>query len=179
MVYSLIAFDERVTFWLQRIRSLPCACVYVALFAHAYNAANSHAQGSDWARCSQKVTLSSKAIGDVANSKRPLLIIPKVQLRLRVTRRSVTALTRYLQKLAKIVCGYKFHKNFGDCRRSCVHTMNNRGRLEIATSAIGDVANSKRPLLIIPKVQLRLRVTRKSATALARYLQKLAKIVCG
>ena len=26
--------------------------------------------------------------GDVANSKRPLLIIPKVQLRLRVTRRS-------------------------------------------------------------------------------------------
>ena len=37
---------------------------------------------------------------------------------------------------------------------------------------IGDVANSKRPLLIIPKVQLRLRVTRRSATALARYLQK-------
>ena len=25
--YSLIAFDERVTFWLQRVRSLPCACV--------------------------------------------------------------------------------------------------------------------------------------------------------
>ena len=23
--YSLIAFDERVTFWLQRVRSLPCA----------------------------------------------------------------------------------------------------------------------------------------------------------
>ena len=44
---------------------------------------------------------------------------------------------------------------------------------------IGDVANSKRPLLIIPKVQLRLRVTRRSATALARYPQKLAKIVCG
>ena len=59
--YSLIAFDERVTFWLQRIRSLPCACAYVALFArrlaynqyaiaHACNAANAHAQGSDPAR---------------------------------------------------------------------------------------------------------------------------------
>ena len=44
---------------------------------------------------------------------------------------------------------------------------------------IGDVANSKRPLLIILKVQLRLRVTRRSANALARYPQKLAKIVCG
>ena len=70
--YSLIAFDERVTFWLQRIRSLPCACANVALFArrlvnhyaiaHAYNAANAHAQGSDWACWSQKVTLWSKAI---------------------------------------------------------------------------------------------------------------------
>ena len=49
----------------------------------------------------------------------------------------------------------------------------------VASQAIGDVANSKRPLLIIPKVQLRLRVTRRSATALARYPQKLAKIVCG
>ena len=55
--------------------------------------------------------------------------------------------------------------------------------------SIGDVANSKHPLLIIPKVQLRLRVTRevqlrlrvtrRSATALARYSQKLAKFVCG
>ena len=45
--------------------------------------------------------------------------------------------------------------------------------------AIGNVANSKRPLSIIPKVQLRLRVTRKSATALARYLQKLAKLFAG
>ena len=56
--YSLIAFDERVTFWLQRVQSLPCACAYVALLArrlaynhyaitHAYNAANTHAQGSD------------------------------------------------------------------------------------------------------------------------------------
>ena len=40
--------------------------------------------------------------------------------------------------------------------------------------AIEDVANSKCPLLIILKVQLRLRVTCKSATALARYPQKLA-----
>ena len=66
--YSLIAFDERVTFWLQRIRLLPCALAYVALFArrlaynhyeiaHTYNAANAHAQGSDWARWSHKVTL--------------------------------------------------------------------------------------------------------------------------
>ena len=72
--YSLIAFKERVTFWLQRIRPLPCACAYVALFAcrlaynyyaiaHAYSAANAHAQGSDRARWSHKVTLSSKAIG--------------------------------------------------------------------------------------------------------------------
>ena len=63
--YSLIAFDERVTFWLQHVRSLPCACSYVALFvhrfaynhyaiAHAYNAANTHAQGSDPACWSQK-----------------------------------------------------------------------------------------------------------------------------
>ena len=55
--YSLIAFDERVTFWLKRVRSLPCACAYVALLvrrlaynhyaiAHVYNAANTHAQGS-------------------------------------------------------------------------------------------------------------------------------------
>ena len=44
--------------------------------------------------------LSELSVGtlDVANSKRPLLIIPNVQLRLRVTRRSVTALARYLQK---------------------------------------------------------------------------------
>ena len=59
--YSLIAFDERVTFWLLRVRSLPCSCAYVALFMrrlaynhyaipHAYNAANAHAQGSDRAR---------------------------------------------------------------------------------------------------------------------------------
>ena len=57
--YTLIAFDERVTFWLQLAESLPCACAY-ALFArrlvynhyaitHACNATNAHAhaQGSD------------------------------------------------------------------------------------------------------------------------------------
>ena len=32
-IYGLIFFDERVTFWLQRIQSLRCACAYVALFA--------------------------------------------------------------------------------------------------------------------------------------------------
>ena len=57
-IYSLIAFDERVTFWLQLVGSLPCTCAYVALFArrlaynhyaiaHACNAANAHAQVSD------------------------------------------------------------------------------------------------------------------------------------
>ena len=56
--YTLIAFDKRVTFWLQLVGSLPCACAYVALFArkltynhytiaHACNAANAYAQGSD------------------------------------------------------------------------------------------------------------------------------------
>ena len=53
----------------------------------------------------QNIWKSNHRIGDVANSKRPLLVIPKVQLRLRVTRRSATALARYPQKLAKIVCG--------------------------------------------------------------------------
>ena len=58
---GLIAFDERVTFWPQHVQSLPCACAYVALFArrlaynhysiaHANNAANANAQGSDRAR---------------------------------------------------------------------------------------------------------------------------------
>ena len=37
-----------------------------------------------------------------------------------------------------------------------------RGEFGGASASIGDVANSKRPLLIIPKVQLSLRVTRKS-----------------
>ena len=56
--YTLIAFDERVTFWLQLVRSVTCACAYAALFArrlaynhyaiaHTCNAANAHAQGSD------------------------------------------------------------------------------------------------------------------------------------
>ena len=72
--YSLIAFDERVTFWLQHVRSLPCAWAYAASFmrrlaynlypiAHTYNAANAHTQGSEQVRWRQKVTLSSKAIG--------------------------------------------------------------------------------------------------------------------
>ena len=54
--YSPITLDERVTIWLQRIPSLPGACVYVTLFArrlaynhyatkHAYNEAKTHAQG--------------------------------------------------------------------------------------------------------------------------------------
>ena len=30
--YSPVAFDERVTFWLQRVQSLLCACAYDALF---------------------------------------------------------------------------------------------------------------------------------------------------
>ena len=30
-----IAFDERVTFWLQRAQSLPCACAFAALYACA------------------------------------------------------------------------------------------------------------------------------------------------
>ena len=56
--YTLIAFDDRITFWLQLVGSLPCACAHVALFArrleynhyalaHACIAANAHAQGSD------------------------------------------------------------------------------------------------------------------------------------
>ena len=66
--YNFIAFEERVTFWLQRARLLPCACGYVALFArrlgynhhaitHAHNAANVHAQGSD--RCVEAKKLLS------------------------------------------------------------------------------------------------------------------------
>ena len=33
--YTPIAFDERVTFWLQRARSLSCACAFAALYACA------------------------------------------------------------------------------------------------------------------------------------------------
>ena len=29
--FTPIAFDERVTFWLQRARSLPCACAFSSL----------------------------------------------------------------------------------------------------------------------------------------------------
>ena len=32
--YSLIAFDERVTFWLQHIWSLPCVCVRMVHYLH-------------------------------------------------------------------------------------------------------------------------------------------------
>ena len=32
-LYSLITFDERVTFWLKRAQSLPCACVFAAAYA--------------------------------------------------------------------------------------------------------------------------------------------------
>ena len=35
LCYSVIAFDERVTFSLQRTRLLPCACVFAALCACA------------------------------------------------------------------------------------------------------------------------------------------------
>ena len=31
--YTPIAFDERVTFWLQRAGSLPVVCVFAALYA--------------------------------------------------------------------------------------------------------------------------------------------------
>ena len=63
---------------------------------------------------------------------------------------------------------------------ACMHFGNQLSEANVVLyQNLGDVANSKRPLFIIPKVQLRLRVTRRSATALARYPQKLAKIVCG
>ena len=34
-IYTPIAFDQRVTFWLQNARSLPCACVFAALYVCA------------------------------------------------------------------------------------------------------------------------------------------------
>ena len=34
-LYTPIAFDERVTFWIQRARSLPCACAFAALYTCA------------------------------------------------------------------------------------------------------------------------------------------------
>ena len=33
ILYTPIAFDERVTFWLQQARSLPCVCAFAALYA--------------------------------------------------------------------------------------------------------------------------------------------------
>ena len=55
---------------------------------------------------------------------------------------------------------------------SSSYSSNSESDTVASNMSIGDVADSKRPLLIIPKV-LRLRVTRRSATALARYPQKL------
>ena len=60
-VYTPIAFDERVNFWLQLTRSLPCACAFAALYVcaiaelfyaslRANNATYAHAQGSDRTR---------------------------------------------------------------------------------------------------------------------------------
>ena len=73
---SLIAFGKRVTFLaLTHLVTALCMCVFIVALsarrlaynhyaiAHAYNAANMHAQGSDPTRWSQNVTLSSKAIG--------------------------------------------------------------------------------------------------------------------
>ena len=70
LIYSLIAFNERVTFGfnapghclVRMLHYLRLRLVYNHYaIAHAYNAANTHAQGSNRGRC-QKVTLSSKAI---------------------------------------------------------------------------------------------------------------------
>ena len=47
MNYSLIAFDERVTFWLQRVRSLPCACAYVTF--QRFSRAGPRGRGREWA----------------------------------------------------------------------------------------------------------------------------------
>ena len=69
---SLIAFHERVTFWLERAGSLPCACVFAALYVrlrtgytqayvqimqhtHTHKAVTGPVEA-------KKVTLSSKAI---------------------------------------------------------------------------------------------------------------------
>ena len=61
-----------------------------------------------WFRYRQRVYMTFvHTIGDVANSKRPPLIIPKVQLCLRVTRRSATALVRYPQKFGKKILWVK------------------------------------------------------------------------
>ena len=76
--YTLIAFDKRVVFWLQHVRSLRCVCAYAALFVrrlalnlyttpvnrtHIQCSKRAHTQGSDQAYWRQKVNLSSKAIG--------------------------------------------------------------------------------------------------------------------
>ena len=57
-----------------------------------------------------KITLSTR-IGDVANSKRPLLIIPKVQPRLHVTSRSATVRLRVTRRSwQKLFAGKNFVK---------------------------------------------------------------------
>ena len=68
--------------------------------------------GSLWVVWDLPSIPAGSPIGDVANSKHPLLIILKVQLCLRATRRSATALVRYPHKLAKkLYAGKNFVKN--------------------------------------------------------------------
>ena len=72
-VYTPIAFDERVTLWLQRARSLPCVCAFAALYAYviawwSYASLrpimqHMHTHKAVTGRVkAKKVTLSSKAI---------------------------------------------------------------------------------------------------------------------
>ena len=67
--------------------------------------------------------LTFNLIGDVANSKLPLLSIAKVQLRLRILPAEVG------QSLLRV-------KILWLRRHSCIYTVNNRGHLELATSTI-------------------------------------------
>ena len=70
--------------------------------------------------------MSIPLIGDVANSKRPLLIIPKVQLRLRVTRRSWQKLFASKNFVTILVAAQTQLRSYSEQQRA----------LEIATSAI-------------------------------------------
>ena len=65
-------------------------------------------------------------IGDIANSKCPLLIIPKVQLRLRVTHRG----------WQKLLAGKNFVKNLVTAQTQLRSYSEQQRHLEIATSAI-------------------------------------------
>ena len=79
-----------------------------------------------------------EAIGDVANSKRPRLIIVKVQLCLRVPAHYCSFLPTEVGKIFSY-----FLKLVRLRKRSCVLTVNNREYLELATSAIDiNVINS-------------------------------------